>query len=137
MRVFFDSSAFAKRFIEEIGSQEIDNICQSASEIGLSIICSSEIFSALNRRLREQSITKSDYILAKNCFAKELFDIQIINITSKVVTRTIILLEENILRAMDALHIACAIEWKTELFVTSDYRQVNAAQNAKLNTRII
>jgi predicted nucleic acid-binding protein len=38
MKTYFDSSAYAKRFIEEPGSQEIDDLCQKASEVGLSII---------------------------------------------------------------------------------------------------
>jgi len=54
MRLFFDSSAFAKRFIEEAGSQKIEELCQKASEVGLSVICFPEIISALNRRLRER-----------------------------------------------------------------------------------
>ena len=136
MRVFFDSSAFAKRFIEESGSQEIENICQKTSELGLSIICYPEIVSALNRRLREKSITKSDYLLAKHRLSEELAEIQIINITSEVVALSGILLETNILRAMDAIHIACAIEWKPDLFVTSDHRQGKAAKKAKLKTQI-
>jgi predicted nucleic acid-binding protein len=135
MKIYFDSSAFAKRFIEEPGSQEIDDICQQASEVGLSIICFPEILSALNRRLREKSINQDEYTLAKNQLAEEISDIDIINITPEVVERAGFLLETNVLRAMDALHVACAVEWQAELFVTSDRRQEKAAQNAKLHTK--
>ena len=38
------------------------------------------------------------------------------------------LLETNILRAMDALHVACALEWPVELFATADIRQLKAAK---------
>jgi predicted nucleic acid-binding protein len=34
---------------------------------------------------------------------------------------------------LDALHIACALEWKAELFVSSDNRQIKAAKQAGLN----
>jgi hypothetical protein len=38
----------------------------------------------------------------------------------------------NVLRAMDALHIACALEWKADLFITSDKKQLDAAMQAGL-----
>lgn len=132
MRIYFDSSAFAKRFIEEPGSQRIDDICQEASEVGLSIICFPEILSALNRKVRDKSISNKNYTIAKNRLSEELSDIEIINITPKVVAKAALLLETNPLRAMDAMHVACAIEWDADLFVTSDRRQADAAKNAKL-----
>jgi uncharacterized protein len=136
MKIFFDSSSFAKRFIEEAGSQEVDKLCQKASELGLSVICFPEILSALNRRLREKNINQIEYSLAKNRLSEELNDIQIINLTPKVIAKAGLLLEANILRAMDALHIACAIEWEADLFVTSDQRQAKAAKKARLKTHI-
>ena len=36
MKVFFDTSSFVKRFVEEVGSKEVDNVIQKASEIGCS-----------------------------------------------------------------------------------------------------
>jgi len=56
MKTFFDSSAFAKRVIEEEGSNEVDRICRNTSTLGLSIICIPEIISALNRRVREKKV---------------------------------------------------------------------------------
>jgi predicted nucleic acid-binding protein len=49
VKTFFDSSAFAKRYIEESGSQNVDALCQEAGEVGLSVLCVPEIVSALNR----------------------------------------------------------------------------------------
>ena len=136
MKVYFDSSAFAKRFIEEGGSQKIDEICGKASAIGLSIICLPEIISALNRRLRENDISSNEYALAKSCLYRDTEDAEIINITDGVVAKSEILLEKNVLRAMDALHIASAIEWDADLFVTADNRQEQAAKNAGLSTEL-
>jgi uncharacterized protein with PIN domain len=52
MRIFLDTSAYAKRFIKEEGSEKIDEILASADELSLSIICVPELLSAMNRRLR-------------------------------------------------------------------------------------
>ena len=94
MKIYFDSSSYAKRFIEETGSQEIDDLCQKATEVGLSIICYPEILSTLNRRLREKAINKNEYKLAKNRFSEEWRDVEIINITPEVIVKTESLLEK-------------------------------------------
>ena len=61
MKTFFDSSAYAKRFIEEKGSSIVEDICLQTSSLGLSIICIPEIISALNRQVRERNISQRDY----------------------------------------------------------------------------
>ncbi|MBU4212078.1 MAG: type II toxin-antitoxin system VapC family toxin, partial [Verrucomicrobia bacterium] len=65
MKAFFDSSAFAKRYIEEPGSAVADEICMTIDQLGLSVICLPEIISALNRRLREKTIAREQYGLTK------------------------------------------------------------------------
>jgi predicted nucleic acid-binding protein len=72
MRVFFDSSAFVKRFIEEQGSREADEYCQKASELGLSIVCFPEMISALCRKIREGSLSGDDYLLLKEQIAEDI-----------------------------------------------------------------
>lgn len=134
MKIYFDSSAYAKRFIEEPGSQKIDDIYQ---QVGLSIICFPEILSALNQRVREKSLSKHDYQLAKELLSDELSDIEIVNITPKVIAKSGTLLEINQLRAMDALHIACTIEWNADIFVTSDQQQAKAARKSKIITNFV
>ena len=43
MRVFFDSSAFAKRYIQEEGSVEVLIWCDQATELALAVISLPEI----------------------------------------------------------------------------------------------
>lgn len=137
MRVFLDSSAFAKRYIEETGSQLVDDICKEATELCLSVICIPELISALNRRVRDKSLSKKNYNTIKKALSEDIQDITIINLTLEVITKTTRLLEDNALRAMDALHVACALEWGTELFVSSDKQQIIAAGKTGLITKLI
>jgi len=137
MKVFFDSSAFAKRYIEEPGSQRVDDITQKTSELGLSIICFPEITSALARKVREQDLSQASYAQIKYQLAEDVQDAQIINLTASVIERSIHLLETNALRSLDALHIACALEWQADLFASSDKRQIMAAKQANLNVEYI
>jgi len=61
----------------------------------------------------------------------------VLHLTPSVVTRSIVLLETNALRAMDSLHVACALEWGADLFVSSDRRQFVAAEGTGLWARFI
>jgi len=137
MKVFFDTSSFVKRFVEEVGSKQADDIAQVASAIGLSIICFPEIISALNRKLRSEFITDETYLDLKTNISDDIEDADIINLTPGVLKKTIELLEENVLRSLDAIHIACALEWQAEMFVSSDERQITAAVESGLNVEFI
>lgn len=134
---FFDSSAFAKRFIEESGSDEIQKICMNSESIALSSICFPEIISALNRRLRENSISVKDYLMIKEKMIVEFENIEIINVVPEVIAKSISLLEKNNIRTIDAIHIASALIWKPNLFVSADKRQILVAKKAGLKTKFI
>lgn len=137
MRVFFDTSSFVKRFVEEVGSQQADEITEQATEIGLSIICFPELVSALNGKLRSDLIDDNTYLALKRDILEDIKDAQIINLTPSVIEETTGLLETNTLRSLDAIHIACALEWQAEVFVSSDERQVGAAHRAGLKIEYI
>ena len=137
MRTCVDSSAFAKRFIEEEGSEKIEDVCSRATELALSALCVPEIISALNRRRREGSLTAAQYRQAKRRLLEDVRDADIIQLTPGVIATSIEVLESAPLRGMDALHIACAIEWGAELFVSSDKAQLNAAKKAGLSVKSV
>ncbi len=137
MKTFFDSSAFAKRFVDEAGSDKVEDTCAQASELGLSVICVPEIISALNRLRRERSLTATQYAEAKQRLLDDVRDADIINLAVSVVGSSIGVLEKSPVRAMDALHIACALEWGAQLFVSSDKKQLSAARRAGMKTHAV
>jgi len=137
MRSFFDSSAFAKKYIEEPGSEEIDNICLNSDSIALCSISLPEIISALNRKLREKSISKRDYLKAKQRLIEDIESAVIINVVPEVISKSIFLLENNNLRTIDAIHIASATLWFPDIFVSSDKQQITAAKKAGLKIKFV
>lgn len=137
MKTFFDSSAFAKRYVEEIGSQLVDDICLNAKEVSVSVICVPEIMSALNRRVREKGLSRQDYVTIKQHLSDDVRDAVIVNLIPEVIVTSTKLLEASPLRAMDALHVACALVWGAELFVSSDKRQIAAAKKAGLKIKSV
>ena len=80
MKTFFDSSAFAKRYLEEAGSAAVESLCLAASDLAVCVICVPEILSALNRRVRERHISSSDYLLLKGHLLDDLRDAAIVNL---------------------------------------------------------
>ncbi len=137
MRAVLDSSSLAKRYVQEPGSTEVEDTLMGVSELGLCIICMPEIASALNRLRRERALTAADYHRAKAALAADIREATILHLIPSVLTRAVVLLERNVLRALDSLHVACAIEWGADLFVSSDRRQFAAAENAGLPARFI
>ena len=137
MKLAVDSSAFAKRYVNEIGSDQLYQILQNALDLALCVIVIPEIISGLNRRKRECFLSQENYNLSKKHLLNDLHDTTILQITPSVVLHSIKLLEINTLRAMDAFHIACALEWKADLFVTSDKKQFEAAVNSGITSEFV
>mgnify|MGYP001614848658 CR=1 FL=1 len=130
MKVFFDSSAFAKRYIVEPGSDRVEKICSQSTMLGVSSICLPEIVSALCRLRRQSVITEDQYKNAKEALLRDLEDALICNITPSVIKQSIHILEISKVRSLDALHIACALEFEAETFISSDIQQLSAARTA-------
>lgn len=137
MKLVVDSSSLAKRYIQEYGSEKLDHLLQNTSELALCIILVPEIISGLNRRMREGALDYKNYRLVKKQLLNDVQDAVVLQITPSVISHSVKLLENNTLRAMDALHVACALEWRADLFVTSDRRQLIAAKNAGLHTEYL
>ena len=137
MRVFFDSSAFVKRYVREAGSDAVLQWCDQASEILLSGIALAEIVAGFCRLQREAQITDSQYRQLKSLLLADVEDAAICDLTPMVLAQAISSLEANVLRGMDAIHIGSAVVLKAELFVTSDQRQLVAAQGCGLRAMLV
>jgi predicted nucleic acid-binding protein len=132
MRTYLDSSALAKRYIREDGSDRVEQALSKATEAAVSLIGPPEILSALCRLQRQASISGSQYRDAKKALFRDIEDMSVCSITIPVVLWAVDLLEKHPLRTLDALHVACALEWRADLFVSSDRRQISAAKESGL-----
>ena len=132
MRVFFDSSAFAKRYVRETGTEAVLAWCDRATEICLSAIALPEIISALCRLQREGKLIPQQYRQIKSLLLADVEDIAISDVTATVIQHAFSCLENNVLRGMDAIHIASALALRVDVFVSADARQCEAATNAGL-----
>jgi len=133
VNVFADSSALAKRYIADEQSSKMDETLQHATNLAVSVLCLTEIISALCRRRRERFLKPSEYASAKNALEADLADATIIQITDEVLIHGVRLLESHALRSSDAIQVSSALVWGADLFVSSDARQCAAAKTGGLN----
>lgn len=132
MRVFFDSSAFVKRYVREEGTDLVLSWSEQATELCLSAIALPEIVSAFCRLLRENRVSTSQYCRLKAMLMADISDAAVCDLTPEVIRRSIFTLENNLLRGMDAIHLGSALALEAELFVSADARQCAAAGQAGL-----
>lgn len=133
MKLFLDTSAFAKRYVAEAGSDKLLALCEQADALGVSVICLPELISTLSRLVREAKLTKAQYRKLKNRATADLADAEVCQLDANVLAATTSLLEAHPLRAMDALHIACALSAAPDKFISADKRQLAAARKAGLS----
>ena len=127
MRVFFDTSAFVKRYVSETGTDTVLEWCDRATEIVLSGIALAELISAFCRLRREGKITDMQYRQLKSMLLADIEDAVICDLTPVVLAQSISSLEKNVLRGMDAIHIGSAIALQADVFLSADKRQLDAA----------
>ncbi len=137
MKTFFDSSAFAKRFIEETGSDAVESLCLDASELGLCVLCVPEIVSAMARKLRDKRINGSQFATLERHLLDDIRDAIIVDLTPEVIAESVVAIKASPVRAADALHVAAAKVWGAELFVSADDRQLVAAKKAGLRVMAV
>ena len=137
MRVFLDSSALAKKYIAEKGSERILALWQEAEDVSLSILCVPEVLSACNRLRREKKLDQRGYQAIKDGFFRDLEDTNLVNVVPTIIEGAVNCLEGGTIRTLDAIHVASAMSIGSELFVTSDPRQAQGARAMKLKTELV
>lgn len=143
---YADSSALVKRHITEQGSAWIESLCapHHAHQIISNRLSIAEVLSAMNRRVRDGSLTRQDYPLMRDDFLALCRHAYRLNpITTTLINRTRDLLERHPLRTYDALHLASALLTNDRLaetglpaltFLAADDRLLVAAQFEGLST---
>jgi uncharacterized protein len=94
MRVFFDTSAFVKRYIAESGTDAALDWCHRPTEIGLSAIAMPELISAFCRLQRENKISIEQCRQLKMALLSDVEDIATGDLTPRVLLHTMNSLEK-------------------------------------------
>ena len=137
MKVFFDTSALFKKYIQEQGSDKLDEILEKTTEITVAPTFIVEMHSGAQRRLHERIMTtqqmeflkhevKLDYVFFAKVYWNDILE-----------EKALTLIHHYKLKTLDSIQLASALLAKTENFVTSDHQLFQAAKKEIKNAIII
>jgi uncharacterized protein len=134
-----DTSAIVKRYIPEVGSGWVAQLCQQ-EPVAILVITFPEIASALTRRTQEGALTADQRDLLWEAFIRDARTFTVIGMVRSIARQASMLLLSSPhtvrLRNLDALHVASAQQafvrarrrgLATGSFVTSDRALVDTA----------
>ena len=133
MKAYFDSSALAKGYVLELGTEDVRELLESCTAVATCTLGVAEVISVLCRHVRERRLPRQQYLTVKATLMADAADMELVQITDSVLNQSVHLLESSALGGADALHIASALVWEADLFVSSDARQLEAARRAGLS----
>ena len=137
---YLDTSAMLKQYVDEPGSVWLRAQVSSATSLVSSQLLVVEAVSAFNRRVREGSLSSTEYQRVCDVFREDCRTVyQIVPPTTAIVDLACVLLERHPLRGYDAMHLATALTVQQALqrrdlpaltFLCADDR-LNAAATAE------
>ncbi|MCK4489893.1 MAG: type II toxin-antitoxin system VapC family toxin [Anaerolineales bacterium] len=138
--IYFDTSALVKKYIKELGSDQISESYSRAELIGTAMITPPEMASALSRAIRRKVIDDDAAGEAWNMFGKDWDTYIVIDVTQALIGQASKLVWEQGLRGYDAVHLASLLAWKDALgmdiaLATFDVELWEAAK--RLNIHVI
>ena len=137
--LFFDTSALAKRYAEEPGTETVDQLVDAAdSTIVITSLSIVELASALRRKQNRGVLSKSDVDgLITAFFRESLTDFTIVALNETRFERALDLVLADNLRTLDSLQLAAALDVAGDLaasFVCADRHLLTVAEAHGLET---
>ena len=130
MRVFIDTSSLAKRYVQEPGSEELEEFFRSVVEdVYISTLAIVEFSAALGRKIRRKEIAENASANAMKEFEKDwqgLFTR--VPLSEELAELAASFAIQHPLKGSDAVHLSSAVACNVKIFVTSD---ANLLQTAK------
>jgi hypothetical protein len=130
LKVFLDTSALAKRYVQEPGSQELEDLFLThVTEVVVSTLALPEFGAALARKVRDREITKKSAGHALKEFERDWEDLfSKIPLTEALAKSAVSLAIRYPLKGADAVHLATAVAAGISLFVASDEKLLKASK---------
>ena len=136
MKILLDTSTLAKRYVQELGSEELEDLFFSVvKEVFVSTLALAEFAAAIGRKLRNKDMLEKSASKAMREFEKDwggLF--KKIPLTEDLAMSAASLAIQYPLKGADAVHLASAIEVGADLFVVSDNMLVSVAEKIGIKT---
>lgn len=128
MITYVDTSSFFKLLVLEDGTDKVEKLWADADEIAAARLLQVEAHAALAQGRRLGHLSDLQAFKARNLFETLWDEIIIVEQTPRVAEKACELASVVNLRALDAIHLASAIEVGASIVTSADRRMVLAAQ---------
>lgn len=134
MNLYFDTSALIKKYIDERGSDRVDELLEKADDVYISSILEIETISTFNRLLLEKAISTNDYKLLKSEFETDLQFFKIVNLDETIILKAKNIIEIYKLKSLDAIHLASAVALSgdADYFIVCDDKLIKSGRKEGL-----
>jgi len=109
MRLYLDTSALVKLYVDEEGSSVVRNAVDQARQISTSAIAYVEARAAFVRRRHEGGLSAGGYRRVIQGLDDDWVHYLVVEITDSLIRESARLVEDHRLRAYDAVHLASAM----------------------------
>ena len=137
MIFYLDTSAFIKRYLEELGSQELRKFLKKKGYFFTSKIAYVEVLMTFRRKKTEGFLSDEDFLKLTNKFEKDWLVFNIIELSNEIIKTLKEKVFKHPLKALDAIHLSSALWLKDKfinvIFVCSDYHLKEKAKLEKLS----
>lgn len=115
MILYLDTSALAKKYVEESGSAQVMAQLQAAELIGACLLTRVELPAAVAKAVRMKWLSSTDGDRAVRAFRAEWPSLLALQVSEALAARADSLAWQHGLRAYDAVHLAAALMWQEAL----------------------
>lgn len=138
MTAFFDTSALVKRYVREVGSEQVRAVLAGGKHRFAARIASVEATAAIARRHREGSLSAASRDRLIRRVARDLDEFDLVELTPEIAADACGLARRLPLRAYDAVQLSCALWVRSHLaegvrFVCADLHLAELARGAGLD----
>jgi predicted nucleic acid-binding protein len=112
MIVYLDASVLVKRYIDEVGTAEVNTLIAEADFNVTNLISRAEVAAAVMRASRMEIINREEALDALSSFRTEWESIQRLPVTEATIVEAENLVLNHDLRGYDAVHLAAALLWQ-------------------------
>ncbi len=140
MIAYLDTSSIVKLYVDEDGTDEIRRVVSQSEAVAASWIAYAETRSAFARRYREGGIPITEYRQRVGAFEDDWAGYLAVDVSHDVIRRAGNLAEKHGLKALDAIHLASALNLKDDqaspslsvIFSSADARLQRASEEEGL-----
>lgn len=109
MILYYDTSALIKRYVDEEGTETVDRLWSTSSNIATSVVAFAEAAAVFSRKLREGLLSEKEHAQALSVLKADFDSLILIPVTTALNETIERLVRRYPLRGFDAVHLSSAL----------------------------